>query len=481
MSTNRGVPASTLFAVTDIIIRKTKIYPHNLPNDLGLFANTSNEANRETFCLRIRLTAVYAEPVCYEQKDETRLAAVNLLKKDPESLFTEGMVIDYVGREMKASPYRLFLGSGDPWALKQVHDEIIPKIKDGEAKAKEEFNKQFPIECQLLSSNPTDDQNQVVKNDLYLYQENDEIWYATKTPRGIVRAKITKEEYENHFDLLTMLKKSDPEKEKIDDIAKAVLLDIASKRGDILPDRQWLLDPKYGEEALYDSRNRKQIARVIAQLQTIIAVITADPCTNGQATLPDTKAAVEELRQIFAPKKGEIIETGLNFPLKILKEIYKVYDAQFTPWSTEQLSFFSREVIGSAEAALTAVDGQSCKNGLNNLDMQKGPDRRDGLYCPKPVGIPKDKAPIRDKLGREIFVDPYDGYSVFLSSSPGAFDCYNKNGMCLATEAGPGACAAAGAAHVGQLMENKSRRLWELLCGHAKRSQHTVSITVSNR
>ncbi len=46
-----------------------------------------------------------------------------------------------------------------------------------------------------------------------------------------------------------------------------------------------------------------------------------------------------------------------------MQEILNVYDAQWNPWSGEKLSFYSREVIGAAEAALTAVDGQCCKDG----------------------------------------------------------------------------------------------------------------------
>ena len=186
------------------------------------------------------------------------------------------------------------------------------------------------------------------------------------------------------------------------------------------------------EEALYDDRNRKQIAEVIAQLKVIVEKITADPCTGAQATLDETRKAVADLCQLFAPKEGEVIQTGLHFPLGIMKEIYKeiykVYDAQFQPWSGNQLSFFSRAVIGAAEAALTAVDGQCCKNGLSNLDMEKGPDRRDGLFCPRPQGIPLALAPLTDKLGRTMFVDAYNGYSCVLSSRPGTFDWYNKNG-----------------------------------------------------
>lgn len=64
---------------------------------------------------------------------------------------------------------------------------------------------------------------------------------------------------------------------------------------------------------------------------------------NGQATLDETTKAVAELCQIFESKEGEVIQTGLHFPLAI-------YDAQFNLWSVDQLSFFSSAVIGVAEA-----------------------------------------------------------------------------------------------------------------------------------
>src|SRR5262249_2877224 len=92
------------------------------------------------------------------------------------------------------------------------------------------------------------------------------------------------------------------------------------------------------------------------------------------------------------------------------------------------LSFFSREVIGGASAALSAVDGQCWKYGLSKLDMNKGPDRRDGLFCQHPKGIPQKLAPLAGKLGSKMFVDPYDGYACFLSSKVGYCDWYNKSG-----------------------------------------------------
>lgn len=321
----------------DVNISSENMSSHLSLKDYGIFAQAAVGTEGATAFLRLLSSAVDAEPESYKQADKTKLAAIAILKKHPELLFRKGSVKDHYGRRIWASPYQLILGTGDVWALNQVHKEIIPNIKDGEAQAQAQCREQFPY-C------------------------------------------------------------------------------------------QWPLDPKMGEEALYDDRNKEQVAQVMAQLKIIVGKITADPCTHGLATLPETTKAVEDLCQIFAPKPGEVIKTGLHFPLSILKEIYKVCDAQFDPWSGAQLSFFSRAVIGAALAASTAVDGQCCKIGLSNLNMEKGPDRRDGLFCRHPKGIPQELAPIRDKLGRTMFVDPYKGYSCFRSSSPGLFDWYSKNG-----------------------------------------------------
>lgn len=85
---------------------------------------------------------------------------------------------------------------------------------------------------QLLPSNPTNDK--IIKHDLYLYQENNRIWYATKTSQGVIRAEVTKIECPEHFDyLLAILKQPFPENEKATYHTKAALLDIASKKGHI--------------------------------------------------------------------------------------------------------------------------------------------------------------------------------------------------------------------------------------------------------
>ncbi len=87
-------------------------------------------------------------------------------------------------------------------------------------------------ECslQLMSDKPTDDQ--IKRNDLYLYQENDRIYYGTKTSAGTVKEQeIQKSEF-THFDaLLATLKKLNPGNEQVGSQIKSELLKITSKRG----------------------------------------------------------------------------------------------------------------------------------------------------------------------------------------------------------------------------------------------------------
>ena len=360
------------------------ICSHLSPRDLGIFAQVSRQAEEVSAVARLLPSVVSAEPESYQQADETRLAAIAILKRHPELLFTEAIVTDHFGRKIKASPYQLFLGAGDVWALKQVREAIIPNIENGEAHAQAQFQAQFPS-C------------------------------------------------------------------------------------------PWPPTPDMSEAALYDDRNRKQMEQVIAQLTIIVEKINVDPCTNDQATSDETRQAVAELRKIFAPKEGEVIETGLHFPLGIMHEILEVYDAQWNPWSGAQLSFYSREVIGATESALTAVDGQCCKHGLVNLNMDSGPDRRDGLFCRHPKGIPQTLSPFSGKLGVAAFVDPYGGWSVCLSSTAGLFDWYDKNGRdgCARWVRG-GVCGRG--AFFGKIMSSKNSELVRLM----QRPLHTPKRRVSS-
>lgn len=322
-------------------VRVTYIHPNFSLKEHSLFAQTSQQAFnevKETAFERLLRSAVDAEPQSYQQVDKKKLAAIFILKKHPELLFKEGIVTDHFGRKIKASPYRLFLGAGDVWASKQVHDEILPKIKDGVILAQTQFQAQFP-NC------------------------------------------------------------------------------------------PWQYHPRMNEEVLYDDRNKRQIAEVIAQLKIIKNKIEDDPCTHGQATLDVTTAAVTDLCQIFAPKENEIIKTGLHFPLRIMQEIYRVN--KDCSWSSAQLIFYSRTVIGAALRASTAVDGQIYKRGFYYVECGTSPNRTDGLFCPHPRGVPLKLAPIRDKLGRTMFVDIFHGYSCVYSSDPFDVNWFNKFGPCL--------------------------------------------------
>lgn len=312
----------------------------------GLFAQTSIYNENATAFARLLSSAVDAEPESYQQANATSLAAIAILKRHPELLFQKGMVTDHFGRRIWASPYQLFLGAGDVWALSQVHELILPKITDGKAQADFQFQQQFP-NC------------------------------------------------------------------------------------------PWPPTTNLLEDSLYDVRNISQVAMFKAHLTTIVERVTADPCTNditnGVATLPETTQEISVLRQIVASKNDEEIRTGLHFPHAILTEAYTIYEAHRDIWSGAQLAFYSREVIGTIEAALTAVDGQCCKTGLGNLNFTTGPDRRDGLFCRHPKSIPAESLPFSDKLGETIFVDIHDGSCCISDPEFASSIWYHKVDPTLAT------------------------------------------------
>jgi len=139
-------------------------------------------------------------------------------------------------------------------------------------------------------------------------------------------------------------------------------------------------------------------------------------------------------------------------------------------------------VIGAALAASTAVDGQCYKsNGLSGLDMNKGPDRRDGLFCAHPKGIPAELAPLKGKLGKTVFVDPYDGESCFLTSSPGVFAWYNKNcgrggGGGLRRRAVPSSAGVRRWGEVGwkTYAKQKQRLMGAIMRPHEEKSTHCL-------
>lgn len=130
---------------------RTSIYQHLTTQELGLFALTSKTALNDvrknaSSILHARALhhAAFAEPVSSRVPEVTRLAVFNILKLHPELLFEEGYVKDPAGHQIYGSVYKIFLGADDIWALWILHKEIIPRITNGEAIAKAQYEQQFP-------------------------------------------------------------------------------------------------------------------------------------------------------------------------------------------------------------------------------------------------------------------------------------------------------------------------------------------------
>ncbi len=373
-------------------IRQQVIYPLSSLSTLGFLAQTSRQ--KETAILRLLQAAIHAAPDLVDAKEDenvTALAAIPILKRHPELLFMERQAVtDHCGRKILASPYQIFLGAGDIWALRQIHEDLLPLIENGEAQAEAHFKGQFP-NC------------------------------------------------------------------------------------------PWPLPQDLSEDLLYDDRNKRQIAEIVKQLALVKECIDADPFNNNEP-LAATKFAVETLCQLFQPKpeeeeKEEVIQSGLHFPLAILEEVYKTYNAL----GGGHWPFFSRVVIKPALDALSTVDGQCCQYGLIKLDPAKGPSRRCDSSYQHPLGQPLSLsfANDRDKCGAAALVDPYDGDVLFVSSSQDYFHCYKKIGLRVGLVL---RCYDAAAARLfGELMKNKSRSLWKLLCSRSQRNQHTVAMSISAR
>jgi hypothetical protein len=88
--------------------------------------------------------AAFASPASQDQEDKSKLAVLSCLKWYPELLFAEGYVRDPAGHVIYGSVYKIFLATGDIWALETVHEEIIPLIKNGEVIAEMQYEQQFP-------------------------------------------------------------------------------------------------------------------------------------------------------------------------------------------------------------------------------------------------------------------------------------------------------------------------------------------------
>jgi hypothetical protein len=117
-------------------IRQNHIYPRTPLSVLGLLAQTSKQYEAETAFLRLLQASIHAAPEFLNDKEDAfSLASIAILKKHPELLFIKKQVTDHYSREIWASPYQIFLGAGDIWALKQIQKNVLPLIENGQAQA----------------------------------------------------------------------------------------------------------------------------------------------------------------------------------------------------------------------------------------------------------------------------------------------------------------------------------------------------------
>lgn len=355
-------------------VRTAIIYPFTPMDMLSMFSRTCRTAEIETALPRLLHCAAFAMPESWQQEVKTKLAAIAMLKTHPDLLFQKGFTRLPSGQLVYGSPYQIFLGSGDIWARKTIHEEIIPQIDGGEAQALEQYIEQFPNPGCALASFSQEDLI-ALKN----LMEQDKLQVSDD-----LRAKVlSMNENEDAYTQVLF------EKQELIAIYQSLS---ENKREDLCA--------KLCEaEILHDDRNKAQIAQIIEDLKEIVAAISEDPCTNGKATQERTVNAIRALRDHLAPQKGAI-RTGLYSPPEMMKIIHDVYNQNFDPWSGAQLSLYSFEVIGGAECAASAVDAQCYKKGLSSFDVKTPPDRTLSYFS----------GPGRCAgLGSSSFVDVYCG------------------------------------------------------------------------
>jgi hypothetical protein len=122
-------------------------------------------------------------------------------------------------------------------------------------------------------------------------------------------------------------------------------------------------------------------------------------------------------------------------------------------------TFFSLVVIKPALDALSTVDAQCCQDGLSQLDVEKGPNRRCHPAYQQPLGKPLSLKLVNDldKRGVAVLVDLYNGEVLSVSSTPGYLDFLDKNGECVG-------CVLATHSHVRVLGRRASLSALEKLC-----------------
>lgn len=387
----------------------------------------------------LEATSQFTIHSAHPNKDETALLATKLLAEHPSYVFGQvsepllhTITQDPVGRLCQGSPLQLALGAGDVWLVKALREQVFPKCPEGAEQAQALFEEQFHAQFPRYNNPITLESIQAEAPDL-----------------------VFSEEEKAFFEL---------------------------------------------ESRYYDVRNIQQIIAVKQAMMAVVDAITADDCQNANPQ-DSTQACIDVLKLALAPKEDEIIQTGLHFPLFMLAMAADVYRAQYVAYQANQAgawdrsnqwaekwSVYSRLVLGLVEKHLTAVDGQSLKNGLgndsNNLNKEKGPDRQDGIFIKGAKGQAPGSLALANDLGKTAFVTFIDSWVACLSADPKFFDFVNKKageakGVAVACLSQGGWRRAARGP--GNLMQNKNRHYSELLSSHPKRSQDIVEVTTHRR
>lgn len=175
----------------------------------------------------------------------------------------------------------------------------------------------------------------------------------------------------------------------------------------------------------------------------LVAAITTDPELIAERTARlATKEVLQQFRNDFMPG---VVSVGHHFNLNELIKACEVYNQNFNPWNSKQLSFFFSQVIGYLERLLPTVDAQVLCQGIANMTEGNKPMERKldltNYVTNNTISYYPLDADLACRLGVHLGVDTY----------------YWPGGACAW-----GRCGCVWRRILGELMSSKSSRLGEL-------------------
>lgn len=191
------------------------------------------------------------------------------------------------------------------------------------------YQKYAGVDLHFMSSQPKD--NEIIKNDLYLYEENNKIFYSTLTDNeGIVNAEITKSEYIHFNHLLARLKKQ-TSNEEIDNI-KAELILITSNRGhtayslvkaEFWADVAWPVESNFLREIVKDRNGSRDYAMPLPlnDLSTLLHVDVSRKQYCGIPTLIGRDPEHDAMTVMYCLQRYEQEEKKASIQPAILQNL----------------------------------------------------------------------------------------------------------------------------------------------------------------